>query len=74
MVTFSSLLPAHPFPVGDHFYKENRFLSLEEQMITAMPEIRSRTLAEDDEFIVVACDGIWLACSVILISKKPVFP
>ena len=44
---------------GDHFYKENQSLPLEEQMITAMPDVRTRTITEDDEFFVVACDGIW---------------
>jgi protein phosphatase 1G len=45
--------------IGDHFYKENSGLSLEEQMITALPDVRSRSLQSDDEFIVLACDGIW---------------
>ena len=44
---------------GDHFYKENQSLPLEEQMITAMPDVRMRAITEDDEFFVVACDGIW---------------
>ena len=44
---------------GDHFYKENKSLPLEEQMITAMPDIQTRVLTDDDEFFVVACDGIW---------------
>ena len=44
---------------GDHFYKENPSLSLEEQMITAVPDVKSRQLQNDDEFVVVACDGIW---------------
>ena len=45
--------------VGDHFYKENPILPLEEQMISAMPDVMSRELGEGDEFIVIACDGIW---------------
>lgn len=44
---------------GDHFYKENKSLPLEEQMITAMPDIQTRILTDDDEFFIVACDGIW---------------
>jgi len=49
--------------IGDHFYKENQSLPLEEQMITAMPDVRTRTITEDDEFFVVACDGIWNSMS-----------
>ena len=44
---------------GDHFYKENSELSLEEQMITALPDVQSRSLQTEDEFVVLACDGIW---------------
>lgn len=28
-------------------------------MITAMPEIQEQELQEDDEFLILACDGIW---------------
>lgn len=29
------------------------------QMVTAMPEIRRQTLQPGDEFLILACDGIW---------------
>ena len=46
--------------VGDHFYKTNPSLSLEEQMISAMPDIKSVPINDEgQEFIVFACDGIW---------------
>ena len=45
--------------LGDHFYKKNSCLPLAEQMITAMPDVRVRDISEEDEFIVLACDGIW---------------
>ncbi len=48
-----------PTTQGDHFYKENENLPLQEQMITAMPDVHCRTLTDDDEFFIVACDGIW---------------
>lgn len=47
------------FSVGDHFYKENFSFALEDQMISAMPDIKSIPITDDDEFIVFACDGIW---------------
>ncbi|XP_075057090.1 protein phosphatase 1G [Mixophyes fleayi] len=45
--------------VGDHFYKRNRNLPPEEQMISALPDIKVLTLNEEHEFMVIACDGIW---------------
>uniref|UniRef100_A0A3Q2QKV7 protein-serine/threonine phosphatase n=1 Tax=Fundulus heteroclitus TaxID=8078 RepID=A0A3Q2QKV7_FUNHE len=44
---------------GDHFYKRNKSLPPEEQMISAMPDVKVLTLNEDHDFMVIACDGIW---------------
>ncbi|KAJ0002196.1 hypothetical protein NQD34_001992 [Periophthalmus magnuspinnatus] len=45
--------------IGDHFYKRNKALPPEEQMISAMPDIKVLTLNEEHDFMVIACDGIW---------------
>ncbi|XP_054584027.1 protein phosphatase 1G isoform X2 [Eptesicus fuscus] len=45
--------------IGDHFYKRNKNLPPEEQMISALPDIKMLTLTDDHEFMVIACDGIW---------------
>lgn len=46
--------------LGDHAYKQNKELSDKEQMITALPDIKKLTINPDeDEFMVLACDGIW---------------
>jgi len=46
--------------IGDHLYKKNQQLSDEEQMVTALPDIRTRELnIEKDQFLFLACDGIW---------------
>lgn len=45
--------------IGDHTYKKNSDLNLEDQMITALPDIRTIDLQTGDEFMVLACDGIW---------------
>ncbi|XP_057377745.1 protein phosphatase 1G-like [Daphnia carinata] len=45
--------------IGDHAYKQNSQLGPREQMITALPDIQSIDLEEGDDFIVLACDGIW---------------
>ncbi|XP_072320986.1 protein phosphatase 1G isoform X2 [Eucyclogobius newberryi] len=45
--------------IGDHFYKRNKSLPPEEQMISAMPDVKVLTLNEEHDFMVIACDGIW---------------
>uniref|UniRef100_A0A8C9V9K4 Protein phosphatase 1G n=1 Tax=Scleropages formosus TaxID=113540 RepID=A0A8C9V9K4_SCLFO len=45
--------------IGDHFYKRNRALAPEDQMISAKPDVKVLTLNDDHEFMVIACDGIW---------------
>lgn len=46
--------------LGDHAYKQNMVLPPQEQMISALPDIRHVTIEpERDEFMVLACDGIW---------------
>ncbi|CAG9831926.1 unnamed protein product [Diabrotica balteata] len=46
--------------IGDHAYKQNKDLSDKEQMITALPDVKTLTINPvEDEFLVLACDGIW---------------
>ena len=45
--------------IGDYEFKNNTSLSPEEQMVTANPEITVTEIREGDEYIVLACDGIW---------------
>ncbi|XP_076161491.1 putative protein phosphatase CG10417 [Ptiloglossa arizonensis] len=46
--------------LGDHAYKQNVDLPAQEQMISALPDVRHITIEPDkDEFMVLACDGIW---------------
>jgi protein phosphatase 1G len=47
------------FLSGDHTYKKNESLPLKDQMITALPDVKTLTLEDQDEFMVLACDGIW---------------
>lgn len=44
---------------GDFEFKKNPSLPPEKQSVTCDPEIIERQLTSDDEFIVLACDGIW---------------
>merc|ERR1712232_1428360 len=49
--------------IGDLAYKQNANLTPAEQMISATPDIRAYNRRKDDEFIVLACDGVWDVCS-----------
>ncbi|XP_057511283.1 probable protein phosphatase 2C 60 isoform X2 [Actinidia eriantha] len=45
--------------IGDMEFKQNKFLPAEKQIVTANPDINTVELCDDDDFIVLACDGIW---------------
>merc|ERR1711937_934804 len=44
---------------GDHIYKDNSQIPLKDQMITALPDVKHIKLTDEDEFLILACDGIW---------------
>lgn len=45
--------------IGDMEFKQNKFLPAEKQIVTAHPDINTVDLCDDDEFLALACDGIW---------------
>jgi len=45
--------------MGDFSFKQETAMSAEEQQVTCDPEIRQFTLQQGDEFMILACDGIW---------------
>ncbi|KAK0503893.1 PP2C-domain-containing protein [Armillaria luteobubalina] len=45
--------------LGDFEFKKNYSLSPEKQIITADPDVTCHEITEEDEFLVLACDGIW---------------
>jgi serine/threonine protein phosphatase PrpC len=45
--------------LGDLEYKQSRALPPQDQIISGYPEVRSATLGPDDNFLILACDGIW---------------
>jgi protein phosphatase 1G len=45
--------------LGDMEYKRATELGPEAQAVTALPEIRIEQLQEGDDFLLLACDGIW---------------
>ncbi|EHK25527.1 protein phosphatase PTC2 [Trichoderma virens Gv29-8] len=45
--------------IGDFEFKKSAELSPENQIVTAYPDVEEHDLTEEDEFLVIACDGIW---------------
>lgn len=45
--------------IGDIEFKRNTHLSKEAQIVTADPEITVHDVTGEEEFLVLACDGIW---------------
>ncbi|KAK9313795.1 phosphatase 2C-like domain-containing protein [Lipomyces starkeyi] len=45
--------------IGDFDFKKSPDLPPEEQVVTAFPDVIEHESGPDDEFIVLACDGIW---------------
>lgn len=45
--------------LGDFEFKKSYTLSPEAQIITANPDVTCHEVVEEDEFFVIACDGIW---------------
>ncbi|KAJ3802498.1 PP2C-domain-containing protein [Lentinula aff. detonsa] len=45
--------------IGDFEFKKNTSLPPEKQIITSDPEITVHEIDTEDEFLVLACDGIW---------------
>ncbi|KAG9323876.1 hypothetical protein KVV02_003536 [Mortierella alpina] len=45
--------------LGDFEFKMNATLGPEDQIVTANPTVVEYNLTDEDEFLVLACDGIW---------------
>ncbi|CAJ0539287.1 Ff.00g069770.m01.CDS01 [Fusarium sp. VM40] len=45
--------------IGDFEFKKSAELSPENQIVTAYPDVEQHDLTDEDEFLVLACDGIW---------------
>ena len=45
--------------LGDYEYKQNSGKGQCEQLVSPEPEITALEISEDDEFAVLACDGVW---------------
>lgn len=45
--------------IGDFEFKQSHSLPAEQQIVTADPDITVHEPTDEDEFVIVACDGIW---------------
>ncbi|OQS02034.1 phosphatase 2C [Thraustotheca clavata] len=45
--------------LGDFVYKQRSDLKPEEQQVSAEPDIKTQHRSKEDEFLILACDGIW---------------
>lgn len=45
--------------IGDVEFKQNKYLPPQKQIVTAFPDIQIVELTDDDEFLILACDGVW---------------
>jgi protein phosphatase PTC2/3 len=43
--------------IGDFEFKKSAELSPENQIVTAYPDVEEHDITEEDEFLVIACDG-----------------
>lgn len=44
--------------IGDFEFKKSAELSPEQQIVTAYPDVTVHEIGDDDEFLVIACDGM----------------
>jgi protein phosphatase 2C family protein 2/3 len=44
--------------IGDFEFKKSADLPPEQQIVTAYPDVTIHEMSDDDEFLVIACDGM----------------
>jgi hypothetical protein len=52
--------------LGDFEFKKNHSLIAEKQVITSDPDVTVHDISEEDEFLVIACDGAFRRSSISL--------
>lgn len=45
--------------IGDFEFKKSADLPPEAQVVTAFPDVNVHEISDDDEFLVLACDGLY---------------
>ena len=54
--------------IGDFEFKKSAELPPEKQIVTAYPDVEEHTLTDDDEFLVIACDGELTRVAVAILT------
>jgi len=44
---------------GDNSFKQNLDVDADKQAVIALPEVTKTSRSADDQFLIVACDGLW---------------
>ena len=57
--------------LGDFICKNNRSLPPEQQVVTANPDVTVHDITEEDEFLIIACDGVFHSFMVLSFSLTP---
>ena len=58
--------------IGDFEFKKSADLPPEQQIVTAFPDVTIHELGEDDEFLVIACDGgLWCSQTLLFNTNIP---
>lgn len=55
--------------LGDFEFKKKADLPAEKQIVTAFPDVTVHEISPDDEFLVVACDGLLLQFAFLLVNS-----
>jgi len=55
---------------GDFQFKANKTLPPEKQIITADPDINHREITDEDEFLILACDGLYCCCLFLTLETQ----
>lgn len=51
--------------LGDFEYKKNTSIGPEAQIITSDPEVIEHEITPEDEFLIIACDGMYMSICVM---------
>ena len=51
--------------IGDFEFKKSADLTPEQQIVTAFPDVIVHSVSDEDEFLVIACDGMYLSFPLI---------
>ena len=57
--------------IGDFEFKKSAELPPEQQIVTAYPDVTEHEITDDDEFLVIACDGNFIYWPILCLMLIP---